>query len=67
VDRERIIYSINIEDVQTVAMDELDRELTDEELEIVEREIGDYFHWHDAISFCIMHHITLPKKENLNY
>ena len=35
-DTERIIYSINIEDVQNVANEELERDLTEEELNKVE-------------------------------
>ena len=41
--REKVIYSINIEDVQNVAWQELERELTAVELRIVEDKIGDQF------------------------
>ena len=37
--RDRIVYSINVEDIQTVAEQELDRELTDEEIKRVERRV----------------------------
>jgi type II restriction endonuclease TdeIII len=40
--RAKIAYSINVEDLQTVAEQELRRELTDEEIKIVEERIGDY-------------------------
>jgi hypothetical protein len=37
----KIIYSINIEDVQDVAEEELGRKLTKRELKIIEDKIGD--------------------------
>ena len=49
----RIIYSINIEDVQNIASQELDRELIDEELKLVENKIGDYIDWYGAIELTI--------------
>lgn len=38
----KIIYSINVEDAQNVAEEELGRELSEEELKIIENKIGDY-------------------------
>ena len=46
MDREKIIYSINIEDIQNVADQELVRELTENELKIVENKLGDYIDWY---------------------
>ena len=43
--KNKIIYSINIEDVQNVALQELDRKLTVDELKIVADKIGDQFDW----------------------
>ena len=48
--RDRIIYSINVEDLQTVAGQELERELTNEEIERVEKRLGDYIDWYGAIA-----------------
>ena len=48
-DPEKIIYSINIEDVQNVAEQELERKLTAKELRIVEKKVGDYINWYEAI------------------
>jgi len=48
---DEIIFSINIEDVQTVAEQELERSLIPEEIELV-RETAlsyDYFGWYDGI------------------
>ncbi len=49
IDPEKIIYSINIEDVQNVAEQELERKLTAKELRLVEDKIGDYLSWYEAI------------------
>lgn len=51
--RDRIIYSINVEDVQNVADQELDRELTDKEIEFIENRLGDYVDWYGAIASAI--------------
>ena len=57
----KIIYSINIEDVQNVAEQELDTELTDKELKLVEDKIGNYINWYDAIAILIGNIITDEK------
>ena len=49
IDPEKIIYSINIEDIQNIAKQELDITLTEEELKLVEDKLGDYVGWHEAI------------------
>jgi len=49
IDLEKIIYSINIEDVQNVAVQELERKLTAKELRLVEKKVGDYINWYEAI------------------
>ncbi len=49
IDPEKIIYSINIEDVQNVAEQELERKLTAKELRLVEGKVGDYINWYEAI------------------
>jgi hypothetical protein len=53
----KIIYSINIEDVQNVAEQELDRELTKKELKIVEDKLGDYIDWYSAIDITIQNEV----------
>jgi hypothetical protein len=45
----RKYYSINIEDVQNVAEQELERKLTAKELRLVENKVGDYINWYEAI------------------
>lgn len=44
-----IIYSLNIDDVQTVAMEEIGRELSLSEIESIKDSIGDNINWYDAI------------------
>lgn len=51
--KEKIIYSINIEDVQNVANQDLGRDLNDDELKLIEDKIGDYIDWFGAISNAI--------------
>ncbi|MFQ5638640.1 MAG: hypothetical protein ACE5IR_11675 [bacterium] len=50
---DKIIYAINIEDVQTVAAEQLDWELTENELNFVEDRLGDYINWYDSINFAL--------------
>lgn len=61
--QDKIIYSICIEDVQNVAEQELDRELSKDELKIVEEKIGEYFNWYDTISAVIQFEI-IDKSQN---
>jgi len=56
----KIIYSINIEDIQNVAEEELGRKLSKKELKIVEDKIGDYIDWYGAIEMA-MQHLNLSK------
>ena len=52
-DEQEIIYSINIEDVQNVAKEELDRVLTNEEMRLIGDKIVDYIDWYQAINLSI--------------
>lgn len=60
---DRIVYSLNVIDIQAVAVEEFGRALTEVEMEIVEREIGDYIAWRDAIEFTIKHHLNLQRNQ----
>lgn len=51
--KKKFIHSINIEDVQNVAEQELGRKLTAEELKLVEDKLGDYVGWYEAILHAI--------------
>lgn len=59
----KIIYSLNIEDVQNLAEQELDRELTKKELKIVEDKIGDYIDWHEAITLALNDAVSSQKSK----
>jgi hypothetical protein len=56
-DENRIVYSINVEDIQTAAMEEIDRPLTEEEVEIIADKLGDYIKWYDAIADSIRYYL----------
>lgn len=47
--RQQIFYSLNLEDIQEVAVNELDRELTDEEIKRIIGLIEEKINWYDAI------------------
>lgn len=51
--KRRIVFSINVEDIQNVADQELDRGLTDKELEFVESRLDKYIDWYGAIASAI--------------
>ncbi len=53
----KIIYSLNIEDVQNVAEEKLGRKLTDNEQKIIEDKIGDYIDWHSAIDMVMQNEV----------
>jgi len=52
-DKNEIVYSLTVEDIQTVAFEELDRELTDDEIESIIDLIGKKISWYDAIYYAI--------------
>lgn len=53
MNNEEIIYSINIEDIQTVANQELERDLSVAEIEKIKDGIGERIGWYDAIANMI--------------
>lgn len=55
--KDKIVYSINIEDLQNVANDVLERELSNKEIKILIDKIGNYFDWYDSIDRAIMSNI----------
>jgi hypothetical protein len=48
-----IIYQLSIEDIQTVAQEVLERDLTKEEIEIIIDPIADRINWFDIIEAAI--------------
>jgi glutamyl-tRNA reductase len=59
----KIIYSINIEDVQNVAEEELGRRLMNKELKIIENKISDYIDWYSAIDTAMQNEILHCQQE----
>jgi glucose-6-phosphate 1-dehydrogenase len=55
---DRIVYSINVSDIQEVAKQVLERDLTTKEVILVEKSIGDYVDWFQAIENSIRKHVT---------
>lgn len=55
--KDKLIYYLTVEDVQTVANDELDRDLSPEEIETIIDGIAENIKWYDAISYAIMEKI----------
>jgi hypothetical protein len=58
-DKNEIVYSLNIADIQTVAMQEMGRELITDEIEKVKDLIGEKINWYDAILNSIIEEIDL--------
>ncbi len=54
--KNRIVYSINVNDIQEVANQVLERDLTNEEIVLVEGSIGDYLDWFQAVENSILKH-----------
>lgn len=48
-DKSDIIYSLNIEDIQMVALQEFDRALTEDEIEQIKDLISKKINWYDTI------------------
>lgn len=51
--RNKKIYWIDVNDIQEIAQQDLNRELNDEELKKVIDKMGDYINWADGISYAI--------------
>ena len=52
--KDKIIYKLSVEDIQTVAEEMLERKLTSEELKKVIDKLPDQVHWFDAIHNTFM-------------
>jgi hypothetical protein len=48
-----IIYSLNVEDIQRVAVQEIERNVSPEEIEKITKSITDKINWYDAIANSI--------------
>jgi hypothetical protein len=56
---EKAVYEISVDDLQRVAKELLERELTDEEIAAVGNSVGDYIDWFQAIENAINEHVGL--------
>ena len=59
MNNEEIIYQLTVEDIQTVANDELDRDLSFAEIKSIQDLIGEKINWYDAIADSIRARIAL--------
>ena len=53
----KIIYSLNIKDIQTVALEEVQRNLSSEEIKKIIDPIAERMNWYDAIANSIKENI----------
>jgi hypothetical protein len=49
----KVIYQKTIEDIQTVAVEEIGRELTDDEIQAIEDTVAANINWYDAVADAI--------------
>lgn len=62
VETSDIVYSLIKEDLQTVSNEVLNRDLTTEEVTLLESKIGDYIDWYDSIENAIQE--LIPYENN---
>ena len=55
---DRTVYSISVGDIQEVAKQVLERDLTKKEVVLVEESVGDYIDWFQAIENALRKHVT---------
>ena len=60
----KTIYQLTTEDVQTVAQEEIERELTPEEIENIKDSIAEKIPWYDAISDSITEVLISNEKKS---
>lgn len=58
--KNKVIYQLIVEDVQTVAQDVIDRDLSDDEIKRILDQIAENIPWYDAISDAIYHEFIVP-------
>lgn len=56
--RSKIIYSLNEDDIQTVALQEVERNLSSQEIEKIKNSIAEKINWYDAIAEAINEKIS---------
>jgi hypothetical protein len=61
---EKIIYHLTVQDLQTVANNALNRNLTEAEIKMLETKIGDYIDWYGSIQSAIWQNISNNGTDN---
>jgi hypothetical protein len=61
--KDKIIYRLTVEDIQTVATETFGRELSADEIEKLIEPIGESIAWFDIIENCIRGHLGLEYAE----
>ena len=59
--KDRTIYQLTIEDIQTVAEEEFGRKLNIQEIDEVAGAIGDRIPWYDAVQYTIKDKLKLEE------
>jgi len=59
----KIIYQLTIDDVQSVANQEIERELTKDEIEIIQDSIAKKIDWYSAIADAINEKIIKQEEQ----
>lgn len=59
---ERVVYSVNVEDVQHVASEQLGRTLKPSEVRAVENRLGDHVDWYGAIEAAVQDTVSRPRR-----
>lgn len=49
MNKNKIIYKIVVEDINSISEELINRKLTNDELKEVEKRLGNYINWYDAI------------------
>lgn len=62
MEKDTIIYQLTIEDIQSVANDELDRDLTKKEIERLIDPVAERIPWYDVIAEAIEETIVNKKE-----
>jgi hypothetical protein len=55
----KTVYEISVADLQDVAKEVLERELTDIEITAVGNSVGDYIDWFQAVENAIYQHVRV--------
>ncbi|MDP2209818.1 MAG: hypothetical protein Q8K98_13760 [Bacteroidota bacterium] len=50
MNKNKILYKLTVEDFQNVALEEIERKLSNKEIEIVKKSVEDNIPWYDVIS-----------------